>query len=88
MLQDGGLPRKRREHIRELTYQVLQLALLGSGKMGVDVYNQRIRGSKGGELISSPNPFLRRLIWYSCSAFLLPGCRTRLVTGPIFSSTV
>ncbi len=48
MLQDAGLPRERREHIRELTDQMLQLPLLGS------------RGGKGCELVSSPDPPLQK----------------------------
>ncbi len=56
MLEDVGPPGKGVEHIGELTDEVLQLLLLGSREVGVDVDNHGIRGGKGRQLSSSPDP--------------------------------
>ncbi len=56
MLEDVGPPGKGGEHIGELTDEVLQLLLLGSREVRIDVDNHGIRGCKGRQLSCSPDP--------------------------------
>ncbi len=88
VLQDAGLPGERREHIRELTDQVLQLPLLGSREMGVDVNNHGIRGGEGCELVSSPNQLLQTVDVVELLGSSPPWLTHTVSNGPIFSSTM
>ncbi len=56
MLEGVCPPRERGEHIGELTDQMLQLLLLGSRQVAVDVNNHGVSGGQSGQLGPSPDP--------------------------------